>query len=131
MIPNEKSSCKTKFCNVKYQNTDLLVGTQTAHSPCVIMWMEGTCCLLSTWSRTSLHWHAVLKNVLDPSLAPCQNSNYYWCYNYNRKVLAGTSYKHQSPLLFHHSATPNLRTKAYCRQIWDAASRIKWSFLLR
>ena len=27
MVPNEKSSCKTKFSNVKYQNTDLSVGT--------------------------------------------------------------------------------------------------------
>jgi hypothetical protein len=47
-ISNEKSSCKTKFSNVNYQNIDLSTGTQTAHSPCVIMWMEGTCCLLST-----------------------------------------------------------------------------------
>jgi hypothetical protein len=37
MVPNEKSSCKTKFSNVKYQNTDLSVGTQPAHSPCLIM----------------------------------------------------------------------------------------------
>jgi hypothetical protein len=45
MIPNEKSSCKTKFSNPKYQNTYLSTGTQTAQSPCVIMWMElAACC---------------------------------------------------------------------------------------
>jgi hypothetical protein len=103
MNPSEKSSCKLKSAN---RNTKTLTWKQVHRhsSPCVIMQMEGICCFLSTWSQMSLHRQAAPKNVLDPWVALCQNSNYYWCYTYDRKVLAGASFKHQSSLLFQPSA---------------------------
>jgi hypothetical protein len=80
----KKLYCEIKFSNGKYRHWPVEWCKDMSQFRCSIF-NRRTCWSPSIWTQMSQHRCIMQKNFMDPWTAPCQNSNYYWCFTSDQK----------------------------------------------